>query len=527
MGKELLSIHVGQAGVQMGHAYWELIAQEHCIQRDGHAIPDGDLYDLQTSNLLFQATSKGLYVPRSVMVDLEPTVIDEIRTGYYRGLFHADSLINGIEDAANNFARGFFTVGNLIVDKITDELRRQIENCDRLQGIQFFRALGGGTGSGLTASLFDFLSEFSSKCTKVEIPIYPSPSLTSSTVEPINTILGEHFTMDDIDISMLLDNEALFDIYKRNLEVKSPTLHDINKLVAQVVSCFSAGTRFRSFVNNDITTMQTNLCPYPRIHFPMCSISPVSCHKKSSHETNTTIEITTDVFKKCNALVKIDPSQGKYMSCSLTYRGQVYPDDVAKALNNLKNSSSIRFVDWVPTAFKVGIIDKEMVNVTTSKMPAPPRNVTMFTNNSCVGNIFQHIVHRFHILFSKRAFIHWFVGEGLEEVEFSEALLNIANLVKDYEECSKDTLSTGELVPEQENVVPNGGENTAPASYNAGGAKPEETEEAGEETEASKAEPEQEAAPADEPAADEAEPEPEAEETPADDEPGDAEEEVD
>ena len=46
-------------------------------------------------------------------VDLEPTVIDEIRTGTYRQLFHPEQLISGKEDAANNFARGHYTIGNL------------------------------------------------------------------------------------------------------------------------------------------------------------------------------------------------------------------------------------------------------------------------------------------------------------------------------------------------------------------------------------------------------------------------------
>jgi tubulin alpha len=48
-------------------------------------------------------------VPRAIFVDLEPTVIDEVRTGAYRQLFHPEQLISGKEDAANNFARGHYT----------------------------------------------------------------------------------------------------------------------------------------------------------------------------------------------------------------------------------------------------------------------------------------------------------------------------------------------------------------------------------------------------------------------------------
>jgi tubulin alpha len=60
-------------------------------------------------NTFFSETGAGKHVPRAVFVDLEPTVIDEVRTGSYRQLFHPEQLISGKEDAANNFARGHYT----------------------------------------------------------------------------------------------------------------------------------------------------------------------------------------------------------------------------------------------------------------------------------------------------------------------------------------------------------------------------------------------------------------------------------
>lgn len=60
-------------------------------------------------NTFFSETGAGKHVPRAVFLDLEPTVIDEVRTGTYRQLFHPEQLISGKEDAANNFARGHYT----------------------------------------------------------------------------------------------------------------------------------------------------------------------------------------------------------------------------------------------------------------------------------------------------------------------------------------------------------------------------------------------------------------------------------
>ncbi len=69
-------------------------------------------------NTFFSETGSGKHVPRTVFVDLEPTVIDEIRTGTYKQLFHPEQLISGKEDAANNYARGHYTVGKEMIDQV-------------------------------------------------------------------------------------------------------------------------------------------------------------------------------------------------------------------------------------------------------------------------------------------------------------------------------------------------------------------------------------------------------------------------
>lgn len=66
-------------------------------------------------NTFFSETGAGKHVPRAVFVDLEPTVVDEVRTGTYRQLFHPEQLITGKEDAANNYARGHYTIGKILI----------------------------------------------------------------------------------------------------------------------------------------------------------------------------------------------------------------------------------------------------------------------------------------------------------------------------------------------------------------------------------------------------------------------------
>ena len=85
-------------------------------------------------NTFFSETSAGKHVPRAIFVDLEPTVVDEVRTGTYRQLFHPEQLISGKEDAANNYARGHYTIGKEQIDLSMDKIRRLADQCSGLQG---------------------------------------------------------------------------------------------------------------------------------------------------------------------------------------------------------------------------------------------------------------------------------------------------------------------------------------------------------------------------------------------------------
>ncbi|TFK07493.1 Tubulin alpha chain [Platysternon megacephalum] len=127
MQRECISVHIGQAGVQMGNACWELYCLEHGIQPDGIICLEKSLGQADSSfGTFFSETGSGKHVPRALFIDLEPTVIDEIRTGTYRSLFHPEQLISGKEDAANNYARGHYTIGKEIIDPVVDRTRKMV-----------------------------------------------------------------------------------------------------------------------------------------------------------------------------------------------------------------------------------------------------------------------------------------------------------------------------------------------------------------------------------------------------------------
>jgi len=457
--REIISLHIGQAGTQVGNACWELFCLEHGVAPDGQISPDkkappkddksekssksGESGDAACSSF-FSPTGAGKQVPRCVFVDLEPNVIDEIRTGTYRQLFHPEQLITGKEDAANNYARGHYTIGKQLVDVTMDRIRKLCENCTGLQGFLVFNAVGGGTGSGLGSLLLERLSADYGKMGKLGFSVFPSPLVSTAVVEPYNSVLSTHGLLEHTDVCVILDNEAVYDICRRSLGIERPTYANLNRLVAQVISSLTASLRFDGALNVDMNEFRTNLVPYPRIHFMLSSYAPVIGQDKATHEAGSIAEITSAAFEPQNMMAKCDPRHGKYMSCCLMYRGDVSPNHVTAAISTIKTKRTIQFVDWCPTGFKCGINSQAPSVVPGGDLAAVRRAVCMISNSTAIAEVFNRIDKKFDLMYAKRAFVHWYVGEGMEEGEFSEAREDLAALEKDYEEMSTDSKPAGD-----------------------------------------------------------------------------------
>ncbi|EEP79239.1 tubulin alpha chain [Uncinocarpus reesii 1704] len=437
--REVISLNVGQAGCQMANSCWELYCLEHGIQPDGrlseeqkaaeqdqgfetffsetgaHSCPNLPYISLKHSS------GQGKYVPRTIYCDLEPNVVDEVRTGTYRNLFHPEQMITGKEDASNNYARG--------------PLYRWQGDDRQSYGQSFlvFHSFGGGTGSGFGALLMERLAVDFAKKTKLEFCVYPAPQNATSVVEPYNSILTTHTTLENSDCSFMVDNEAIYDVCRKNLGIERPSYENLNRLIAQVVSSVTASLRFDGSLNVDLAEFQTNLVPYPRIHFPLVSYAPVVSAAKAAHEANSVNEITMACFEPHSQMVKCDPRN--------------VPKDVHASVAALKTKRTIQFVDWCPTGFKIGICYQPPKMVPNGDLAKVDRAVCMLANTTAIGEAWSALSHKFDLMFAKRAFVHWYVGEGMEEGEFSEAREDLAALERDYEEVARDS---AEDVPEEE-----------------------------------------------------------------------------
>ena len=269
--------------------------------------------------------------------------------------------------------------------------------------------------------------------------MYPSPQISTAVVEPYNSVLTTHALLENAEVVNVLDNEAVYGICKNNLDVARPTYKNLNRLMCQVISAMTASIRFAGQLNVDINEFQTNLVPYPRIHFMLSSFAPIISTEKALRERQSVQEVTLAAFEPQNQMVKCDPRHGKFMSCCLLYRGDVVPKDVNQAIQMVKSKRAVQFVDWSPTGFKCGINSQPMMPVPGGDIAKVERSVCMVSNSTAIAEVFQRIDHKFDLMYAKRAFVHWYVGEGMEEGEFSEAREDLAALEKDFEEVGAET----------------------------------------------------------------------------------------
>lgn len=332
--KEVITVHCGQAGCQVGLQLWELLCEEHDISPDGTRDnvreKDGRMDD--PLNSFFAETAAGQHVPRSVFVDTDPASKEDLHNSKHGKLFHPDTLLGYKQDCRSNFFEGRSASHQWKVkETVMDAVRREVDKCQSLQGFFMFHAFGGGTGTGIGVEILDSLRDQYAKKVIMQPAIYPSADFASSVVEPYNCVFCTAYTRDTVDLAMMIDNQAAYRMCRENLKVKNPTFTHLNRIIGQMVSATTTSLRFETQLNASLDEIVTNMVPEAKFRYPILSLSPVRHPSRAKHENFSTREIITDLFDEKNMLADVGHGklrQNRYLSCTVLIRGV---DTVTKA----------------------------------------------------------------------------------------------------------------------------------------------------------------------------------------------------
>ncbi|XP_012512634.1 PREDICTED: tubulin beta-3 chain isoform X1 [Propithecus coquereli] len=422
--------------------FWEVISDEHGIDPSGNYVGDSDL-QLERISVYYNEASSHKYVPRAILVDLEPGTMDSVRSGAFGHLFRPDNFIFGQSGAGNNWAKGHYTEGAELVDSVLDVVRKECENCDCLQGFQLTHSLGGGTGSGMGTLLISKVREEYPDRIMNTFSVVPSPKVSDTVVEPYNATLSIHQLVENTDETYCIDNEALYDICFRTLKLATPTYGDLNHLVSATMSGVTTSLRFPGQLNADLRKLAVNMVPFPRLHFFMPGFAPLTARGSQQYRALTVPELTQQMFDAKNMMAACDPRHGRYLTVATVFRGRMSMKEVDEQMLAIQSKNSSYFVEWIPNNVKVAVCD------------IPPRGLKMSStfigNSTAIQELFKRISEQFTAMFRRKAFLHWYTGEGMDEMEFTEAESNMNDLVSEYQQYQDATAEEeGEMYEDEE-----------------------------------------------------------------------------
>merc|ERR1711865_1240512 len=219
---------------------------------------------------------------------------------------------------------------------------------------------------------------------------------------------------------------------------------DLNHLVSAAISGVTCCLRFPGQLNSDLRKLAVNLIPFPRLHFFMVGFAPLTSRGSQQYRALTVPELTQQAFGAKNMMCAAAPRHGRYLTAAVMFRGRMSTKEVDEQMLNVQNKNSSYFVEWIPNNIKSTVCD------------IPPKGLKMaccfLGNSTAIQEVFKRVSEQFTGMFRRKAFLHWYTGEGMDEMEFTEAESNMNDLVSEYQQYQDATAEEEGEFDEDEEV---------------------------------------------------------------------------
>lgn len=267
--------------------------------------------------------------------------------------------------------------------------------------------------------------------------VVPSPKVSDTVIEPYNATLSIHQLVENSDETFCIDNEALYNICQKTLKLPTPSYAELNNLVSSVMSGVTTSLRYPGQLNSDLRKLAVNLVPFPRLHFFMVGYAPLTSIGSKSFRNLSVPELTQQMFDSKNMMAASDPKNGRYLTVAAFFRGKVSVKEVDDEMLKVQTRNADYFVEWIPN------------NVQTAVCSVAPKDLdmsaTFIGNSTSIQELFKRVGDQFSAMFRRKAFLHWYTSEGMDEMEFTEAESNMNDLVSEYQQYQEAGIDEEEL----------------------------------------------------------------------------------
>jgi len=453
MPREIITLQLGQCGNQIGMEFWKQLCLEHGIS------PEGILEDFATEgtdrkDVFFYQADDEHYIPRSVLLDLEPRVINSIMNSPYANLYNPENVYLSKHGggAGNNWASGFSQAERLY-DEIFDIIDREADNSDSLEGFVVCHSIAGGTGSGMGSYILEKLNDrFPKKLTQT-YSVFPNVDEVSDVVvQPYNSILTLKRLTQNADCVVVLDNTALNRIAAERLHIDTPTFTQVNQLVSTVMATSTTTLRYPGYMNNDLIGLIASLIPTPRLHFLMTGYTPLTTDSKVANVRKTTVlDVMRRLLQPKNMMVSTPTARQSASNCYVNHcyisilniiQGEVDPTQVHKSLQRIRERKLAQFIPWGPASIQVALSRKSPYVQTANRVSG-----LMLANHTNISHLFDRILRQYDKLRKREAFLDPFKKEDIFKEnldEFDDSRESLQQLVDEYNAATRpDYLSWG------------------------------------------------------------------------------------
>ncbi|KAA8907540.1 Tubulin/FtsZ, GTPase domain-containing protein [Sphaerosporella brunnea] len=456
MPREIITIQAGQCGNAVGSAFWQTLCQEHAISPDGNLEATEEGTDRK--DVFFYQSDDTRYIPRAILLDLEPRVIQGIQNGPYKNIYNPENFhvpTHG-SGAGNNWAAGY-AMGENVCEEVMEMIEREADGSDSLEGFMLLHSIAGGTGSGLGSFLLERLNDRFPKKLIQTYSVFPdTQSVGDVVVQPYNSMLAMKRLAQNADSVVVLDNGALTRIAADRLHIQAPSFAQTNQLVSTVMSASTTTLRYPGYMHNDLAGIIASLIPTPRCHFLMTSYTPFTSDSIEAGKTvrkTTVLDVMRRLLQPKNRMVLTNTTKNScYISILNIIQGEADPTDVHKSLLRIRERRLATFIPWGPASIQVALTKKSPHIPTSNRVSG-----LMLANHTSIATLFKRIVAQYDRLRKRNAFLEQYKREPIfanDLSEFDDTRAEIADLIAEYEAAESASYLEG---PTTEREPPRGG----------------------------------------------------------------------